>query len=264
VSGTPQHEIGIVLSGGGTRGIAHIGILRALAERGIFPGCVAGASAGAVVGALYAAGYTPAQMLDFFFLKNPFRLSKMAITKPGIIDTDKVVADFEEYFPENSFAALDKELHVVATDLTTGATVEFDSGPLIRAVLASSSVPLMFTPMEVDGRILADGGIASNFPAELIRRRCRTLLGAHASPLREVTSAELGSSLSVLKRALEVGMFRASEARFDSCDVLIRPEELGHFGLFDTKNLAAIEEVGYRAAVVRMPEILEAIGTTEP
>ena len=93
-------------------------------------------------GTLYAAGYPPAEMLEFFIKKNPFRFSKMAIAKPGIIDTAKVVGDFEEYFPENSFEALGRELRVVATDLTRGEPVEFHSGALIPAVLASSSVPL--------------------------------------------------------------------------------------------------------------------------
>ena len=254
------HDVGLVLSGGGTRGIAHVGVLRALVERGIRPGCIAGASAGAIVGALHGAGYDPAAILDFFVRKNPFRLAKISLAKPGIIDTEKVVADFAEYFPDDSFAALDVELHVVATDLTRGEAVHFESGPLIRTVVASSSVPVMFTPMKVEGRILADGGIVSNFPAELIRGRCRVLLGSHVSPLREVDSTELGSSVSVLKRALEVGMFRASQTRFDLCDVLIHPQELSRFGLFDTRSFAAIEDLGYRAAVERMPAIREATG----
>jgi NTE family protein len=194
-------DIGIVLSGGGTRGIAHIGVLRALGERGIFPDCIAGASAGAIVGALYAAGYAPPEMLEFFIKKNPFRLSKVAFSKPGIIDTAKVVSDFEEYFPENSFEALGRELRIVATDLTRGEPVEFDSGALIPAVLASSSVPLLFTPLEIGDQVFADGGIVSNFPAELLEGRCRALLGVHASPIRELARSDLNSSLTVLKRA---------------------------------------------------------------
>ncbi|UCF67051.1 MAG: patatin-like phospholipase family protein [Acidobacteriota bacterium] len=255
----PQSNIGIVLSGGGTRGIAHIGVLRALAEQGIFPDGVAGASAGAIVGALYAAGYAPAEMLEFFVKKNPFRLSKVTIAKPGIIDTEKVKADFEEYFPEDSFEALGKRLRVVATDLTRGEPVEFDSGPLIPAVLASSSFPGMFTPMEDGERMLADGGIVSNFPAELLQGRCRVLLGVHVNPFIELTRSELNSSLAVLKRALDVGMYRSSEAKFALCDVVIRPASLARFGIFDTKHLDAIEAVGYEATVKQMPAIQQAV-----
>ena len=258
-SDPPSDGVGIVLSGGGTRGIAHIGVLRALGEHGIFPERAAGTSAGAIVGALYAAGYTPEEMLEFFVRKNPFRLSKVSISKPGIIDSDKVVADFEEYFPENTFESLDRELRVVATELTRGEAVTFDSGPLIPALLASSSVPLMFTPMEVGERVYADGGILSNFPVELIEGRCRTLLGVHVSPVGVQSRSDLRSSLSVLQRALLVGMSRASEAKFPRCDVVIRPSDLTKFSAFDTKHMPEIERVGHAAAIDRMPSIERAI-----
>jgi NTE family protein len=255
----PSGGVGIVLSGGGTRGIAHIGVPCALVEHGIFPDRVAATSAGAIVGALYAAGYTPEEMLEFFVRKNPFRLSKVAISKPGIIDTAKVVADFEEYFPSDSFESLDRELRVVATELTRGEAVTFDAGPLIPALLASSSVPLMFTPMEVGERVYADGGILSNFPVELIEGRCTTLLGVHVSPVGVQSRSDLQSSLSVLQRALLVGMSRASEAKFWRCDVVVTPKELTVFGAFDTKHMQEIEKVGHAAAIESMPSIERAI-----
>lgn len=251
--------VGIVLSGGGSRGIAHIGVLRALDEHGIRPDCVAGSSAGAIVGALYAAGYSPEEMLKFFETKNPFHLSKLTFAKPGFIDSAKVVADFEEYFPDNAFEALGHELRVVATDIVSGREVVFDRGPLIPAVLASSSVPLVFTPIEIDGRTYADGGIVNNFPVEHLERRCRVILGVYASPLRGILPSELTSSLAVLKRALEVGMFQASQAKFRRCDVVLCPERLCRFGSFEKKHLEAIEAVGYDAAVQRLADIERAV-----
>ncbi len=257
-----QFNVGLVLSGGGTRGVAHIGVLRALLENGIAPDCVAGSSAGAIVGALYAAGYSPAEMLEFFETKNPFHLSKVAIAKPGILDSAKVVADFEEYFPENSFEALQKKLRVVATDLIAGVAVTFDSGALIPAVLASSSVPMLFTPMNIDGGVFADGGIVSNFPSELIAGICEALLGVHVGPIRKCEPAEVSSSLGVLKRALEVGMFHSSRAKFDACDVVIQPKDLFRYGFFGIKYLREIEAAGYAAALEQMPAIREAV--TQP
>lgn len=258
-----RNDIGIVLSGGGIRGIAHIGVLRALFEHGVYPDCIAGASAGAIVGALYAAGYDPAEMLEFFEKKNPFRLSNVSITKPGIIDTDKVRADFEEYFPDNSFEALQRKLYVLATDLTRGEPVEFHTGELIPAVLASSAYPGMFTPIEIDGHIYADGGIVNNFPSELLTGRCGTLLGVHASEMREMNRSDFGNALSVLKRAFEVGMYRTSRAKYGTCHVVVRPPNLAQFGIFETKHNDEIEAVGYEAALERMPEILRAVHETE-
>lgn len=248
-----------MLSGGGIRGVAHIGVLRALIEHEVFPGRVAGASAGAIVGALYCAGYEPTEMLEFFETKNPFRLSNVSITKPGLIDTDKVRADFEEYFPENSFEALQRELHIMTTDLSRGEPVGFASGELIPAVLASSCYPMMFTPIEIDGHIYADGGIVSNFPSELLAGRCRALLGVHASEMREMLPDDFGNSLTVLKRALEVGMFRTSRAKYGTCDVVVRPPNLAHYGIFETKGIREIEATGYEAALERMPEILRVV-----
>ncbi|MFQ5528099.1 MAG: patatin-like phospholipase family protein [Thermoanaerobaculia bacterium] len=84
-----KHRLGIVLSGGGTRGIAHIGLLKALDEHRLSPECIAGTSSGAIVGALYAAGCSPEEMLEFFKVKSPFKLSKFALGKAGFLDTDK-------------------------------------------------------------------------------------------------------------------------------------------------------------------------------
>lgn len=247
--------IGIVLSGGGSRGIAHIGVLRALEENGIAPDRIAGVSSGAIVGALYAAGYGPAEMLEFFHAKNPFHLSNLALAKPGIFDTDKVVADFEEYFPDNRFEALNKKLSVVATDMLRGEPVVFDSGPLIGAVLASSSVPVVFTPTEFGGRLFSDGGIVNNFPVEPLEGRCRVILGVHASPQREIDRAELSNSFAVLKRALEVGMIHGSRVKFERCDAVIRPHGLERFGPFEVKQLERIEAAGHEAAIGQMAEL---------
>lgn len=252
------NDIGIVLSGGGGRGIAHIGVLRALAEHGILPDHVAGASVGAIVGALYAAGHSPAEMLEFFQKSSPFQVSRFSLTKPGIIDTNKVRSDFEAYFPDDSFEALPRELRVVATDLTRGEPEVFDSGPLIPALLASSAFPLMFSPVEIDGRLYADGGITSNFPVELLVGRCRTLIGVHVSGLRTTVKADLGHSLAVWRRALEVGIFTNSRAKYDGCSVVLRPAGLARFGTFDTRHSAEIEAIGYEAAIERMSEILRA------
>ena len=147
-----RYQLGMVLSGGGARGLAHVGVLEALGEEGIEPQILAGTSAGAIVAALYAAGYSPAEMLEFFVRKNPFRVSKLALVKPGIFDTEKATADFLEYFPENSFEALGKPIFLTATDLVEARGEIFASGPLVPAILASASTPLVFTPTEIGDR----------------------------------------------------------------------------------------------------------------
>lgn len=255
-----KHPLGLVLSGGGARGLGHVGVLRALSEEGVEPDVLSGTSAGAIVAALYAAGYSSDEMLEFFVQKNPFQLSKLALLgKPGIFDTEKVVADFLEYFPDNSFEALGKPVFLAATDLVEGRLEILCSGPLIPAILASASTPLLFTPTEIDGHWYSDGGITNNFLVEPLLGLCEAILGVYASPLRRIDGKDLTSSLAVSQRALEVGMFHKSELKFELCDLVLCPEKMSHFGNFDTKHLPDILEVGYRAARERMPEILDLV-----
>jgi NTE family protein len=95
--------LGLVLSGGGARGIAHIGVIDALRSHGLEPDFIAASSSGAIIGALTAAGHSTETMLEFFHKASPFRLSVDTVRKAGILDTTKVVASFRENFPENSF-----------------------------------------------------------------------------------------------------------------------------------------------------------------
>jgi NTE family protein len=250
-----EYPLGLVLSGGGVRGVAHVGVLRALMEHGIQPDCVAGVSAGAIVGALYAAGHSARDMLGFFQNVHPLNLTHFAFAKPGFMDTQKLVPLFAEYFPENSFAVLKKKLWVLATDMLNGRPVVFEEGELILPLLASASVPMVYSPTEINGRWYSDGGIADNFPVGLLRNRCERILGVHISPLRTVEITELGTSLDVLERAMDVGMFLQSQAKFPLCDLVIQPQGLDGFRMFETKRIRDIEEAGYAAAMTQMREI---------
>ena len=254
-----EYRLGMVLSGGGSRGLAHIGVLKALAEEGIEPDCFSATSSGAIIAALYAAGHSPDEMLRFFETNHPFRISKLALFKPGIFDTDKVVADFLEYFPEDSFEALGKKVFITATDIVEGRPEIFASGRLIPAILASSSAPLIFTPVEFNDRWYADGGIVDNFPVDPLLGLCEVLLGVYASPLLRRDRSQLKSSLAVSMRALEVGMYFNSRRRFHRCGLVICPEALAGFGNFETRHYAQILEIGYQAACERMPEILRLV-----
>ena len=250
-----EFKIGIVLSGGGSRGLAHVGALKALVEADLAPQCVSGTSAGAIVGALYAADFSPAEMLQFFAEKNPFRFSKLALRKPGIIDSEKIVPDFQDHFPQDSFEALQRKLFVAATDIVDGRLEVFSTGSLIRPVIASACVPMVFTPTSIDGRLYADGGILNNFPIEPLLGLCDLILGVYASPMHGVEIAELKSSLAVSYRAFEIGMHAAARRKFHLADLVISPPELARYSLFDGKRHPEILELGYQATRERLDEI---------
>ncbi|MBP1642380.1 MAG: patatin-like phospholipase family protein [Acidobacteria bacterium] len=251
-----EHRLGIVLSGGGSRGLAHAGVLQALAEAGIHPDCVAGTSSGALVGALWAAGCGTERVLEFFETASPFRISRIApLRKPGWIDTGKIEADFRPFFPADSFEALDRRLFVAATDLAAARLEIFSSGPLFRPLLASSSIPMLFTPTVIGGRLFADGGILDNFPVEPLLGLCDVILGVYASPLTQVEASGLRSSLAVSQRAFEIGMFHASRRKFHQVELLIAPPRLRDYALFDIRRHREILELGHAAALARMDEI---------
>jgi NTE family protein len=249
-------RLGMVLSGGGSRGLAHAGVLKALAEHDISPDCISGSSAGALVGALHLAGYDAEAILRFFEKTTPFRLSHLApFGKPGWIDTDKIEADFRAFFPDDSFAALRGLLFVTAADLVQARVRVFSSGPLIRPLLASASIPMLFTPTPFEDTLYADGGILDNFPIGPLRGLCRVTLGVYVSPLHRVEAKELDSSLAVTQRAIEIGMYLAAARRFRQVDLVLCPQELEAYSTLDPKRHRDILEVGYRAAIERLEEI---------
>ncbi len=236
---------GIALSGGGIRGMAHIGALQALLERGIHPKVIAGASSGALVGAFYAAGYAPQEILKFFKDTSIFTFDKYIHRKPGILDTAKFYQVFKPYFPQDQFSALEKELLIVATDILDGTQRIFNDGPLIRAMLASAAFPFVLSPFEIEGGYYADGGIINNFPVELVKGKCDRIIGVFANPLSSIQPGELSSSMAVLERALKIGMASMSIPKMEICDILVAPEELSRFTTFNKDHIDEAYQIGY-------------------
>lgn len=255
-----EHQLGLALSGGGVKGAAHIGVLKALQEYKINPTCISGTSAGAIVGSFYAAGCEPEEILDIFRNSSLFSLSHIAFGKPGIIDLDKFADYFKKHLAVDDFSSLDKELFIVATDLIKGKMKVFDSGSLIAAMLSSSAFPVVFSPYKEGGNIYVDGGIVNNFPVELLAERCKYLLGVYLSPLKKITAANLTKSWEVLERAYSVANRYSSLQKLDSCNWVIHPQELERYDTFDMNKTDEIFELGYQSAKMKMPVILEDLG----
>ena len=163
-SAQKNRTVGLVLSGGGARGFAHIGVLRVLEQYGIKPRLVAGTSMGAVIGALHASGLSAAEISDLALhtsLRDILDISLQA----GLLKGDRLAHYLAEHLPP-TFEDLKIPLAVTTTDIETGEQVILTEGDLITAVRASASFPGAFEPIERDGRMLADGGIVNNLPVE--------------------------------------------------------------------------------------------------
>lgn len=244
-----NRKIGLVLSGGGYRGIAHVGVLKAMEERGIVADFISGTSAGAMVGALHAAGYHWAEVLDTFEKMEVFSFRNYAMNKPGMIDSDKFYPTLNELFPEDQFEALKTPLFVAATDIVEGKTRFFHEGDLIRPILASMAVPGVFSPVEIDGNLLCDGGVTNNFPTEPLLSLTDTLVGVYVNPLEKITKDKLKSGLAVVQRAYFVIRAVTSQQKFSDCDILIAPSGLNHFGVLSRGDTQAAFQLGYAEAI---------------
>ncbi len=240
-------NIGLVLSGGGIRGAAHIGVLKALEEDGVYPTHISGSSAGAIVGSLCAYGYNWEDILKFFKSIQLLSISKYAINKPGFIDAEKFYTEFKYYLKEDDFSVLKKKLFITATDILKGKVKIFDKGELIKPVLASAAFPGLFAPVKVKNSYYIDGGALDNFPVESLRQKCDVIIGVYVNGFDVLTISELKHSHNVVERAFRLKSVREDEKKFGECDLMIYPSELNKFGTFDKKNIDQIFNIGYNA-----------------
>jgi NTE family protein len=165
-------KIGYALGGGAARGLSHIGVLKVLEEHGIYPDIIAGTSLGAIVGALYAGGYRPVdieQLVLGLDWKKLMHLVDMILPRSGILQGKRVVVLLRSVLGDLTFAQLRWEYACVATDITNGKQVVLRDGSLIDAIRASISIPGIFTPVEIKGRFLVDGGLVNSVPVSVCR-----------------------------------------------------------------------------------------------
>jgi NTE family protein len=250
-----KRKIGLVLSGGGVRGVAHLGLLQVLEEIGVEPVVISGTSAGALVGAFRAAGHSIATILEFFRTTPIFKISHFSRTKPGFIDSDKFYPILKEFFPEDDFAALKTKLYVTATDMVRGQPRTFSDGPLVWPILASAAFPVVFTPVTIDDDLYTDGGALNNFPVEPLLGGCDAIIGCNVHPFKELQLSDIRNTLSVMERLFHLSIHHHSVQKYHLCDVVVAPEGLAAFSTFDRAHFSEMFELGYKAAHAKRAEL---------
>ncbi len=238
-------SIGLVLSGGGVRGMAHIGLIKAMREHNLEAKVVAGTSVGALVGALYANGNTVEDMLKFFKETPLFQYSFFTIIKPGFIDTERYSDIFMNFFPNNSFESLGKPLYVVATDLLSGKEKVFDKGELIKPLLASAALPPVFSPVEINNILYADGGIMNNFPIEYVKDKSDFIIGSNVSVTVPLQKKDLRNSFQLTGRVTSLMIHASNDEKLQQCDLFMEPSELDSIGVLDKKGIENAFNIGY-------------------
>src|SRR5690554_904160 len=291
---TERERVGLVLSGGAARGLAHIGVLKALEEQGVVIDAIAGTSMGAVVGGLYAAGYSTAELVQLateldwqqalsdapsrqdipfrrkqddrdFLVKQQlsFRDDGSLGLPLGVLQGQNLALLLEKLFARagavEDFDQLPIPFRAVAADIATGETVVFSRGHLALAVRASMSIPALLTPVELDGRLLVDGGISNNIPVDIARQMgvARVVVVDIGSPLAATES--LQTVFNILNQSVALLTRRNSDAQLATLhlqDILVQPELTG-FGVTDFSHAQDMMDAGYRAAYALQPRLIE-------
>ena len=250
-------KIGLVLSGGGARGIAHLGVIKALQELGIRFDQIAGTSAGAITGALLAQGYTPDESLKIIESSSFVRHLRPAWNRMGLLRMDTMVDLYKKYIPHDSFEGLQIPLHVVTVDLNAGEQVVFDQGELIRPVLASCCLPGLFEPMLIHKRQFVDGGVLNNLPVDVIENKVDFLIGSHCNVLGP--RKPIRSMRGVIERSLVLAVQTKTRERFGRCDVLIEPPQLAEYSTTDVSRARDLFRAGYQYTRSMAAEIEKAL-----
>lgn len=244
-----SYKLGIALGSGGARGVAHIGVLKALDEAGIKPDFITGCSMGSVVGAAYAAGLEPETICDIILKLKPAELMEPTIKKGGLFSSSRIAKVIERHIGNPDFKDLKIPFRCVAVDLYSQTEKCFSEGKVIDAVVASSCMPTIFTPTENDGKLYIDGGILDRVPVEpLIGMGAEKIVAVDV--LGKQTMVNDLSTINVLLQIIGIMDYRITKFRQeklkDKIDIWIEPD-LGDMTQYAFKNFDFAYRQGYAA-----------------
>ncbi len=238
-----KYNIGLALSGGGVRGFAHIGALRALEDVGIKPDIIAGVSAGSIVAAFYAAGMSADEIFELFGSIDMSQFLQVDISKSGFLKLDKFKRFIAKNLPVENIEQLTLPTIIAATDIEQQHEMAFTSGGIAERVVASCSIPLVFKPVKIDNTYYADGGVMHNLPSYYLRPLCNKVIGINVSP------SKLGpikmNVRSLAYRTYKIMTMRNVEADKLLCDQLVDIVSIQGHSTFDTKAARKIAQKGY-------------------
>ena len=246
-------KVGISLSGGGSRGIVHLGILKAIDEAGIEISMITGTSAGAIVGLFYCSGYSPDSVMQIIRDTKLIKYVRPAISFSGLLKLESIVNIFNKYIKYDSFEALNIPLVVAATNVRQGVNTFLHDGSVIQSVLASCAVPVIFEPIRLNGQLYIDGGILNNLPVEPLIGHCDVIIGSNCNPISE--NYEPGNMRSLLERSLLMAVSVNTFIKKDKCDLFLEPDGLKDFGGFDFSKSNEIFDIGYTFGKSKINEI---------
>lgn len=251
-SASGSQELGICLSGGGALGFAHVGVLQSLEEHEIYPTHIVGSSMGSIIGCLYAAGFSPADMLQMIKDDKLYKITKLMTFKPvflksGLSNHNMLRTFIKEAISHNSFDQLKKKLYVCVSNLNKAEWEIIDSGiELDKWVAASASIPGVFEAIKHNDIYYVDGGLLNNMPAQGIEKLCQNIIGVDVIPYKVPVELKHPTDTIVCSvRALE---HQNSQSGRDLCSFIIEPPAIESFHEFSYDAYLTIYQHGYDEA----------------
>lgn len=286
--GLQKPRFALVLSGGGAKGLAQIGVLKAFNEAGLKPDIVVGTSMGALIGALYATGSDPKSIDSLVktvewneIYSNTVNRKKLFVSqksepsnhlfeirfdhnfKPSLLSQsygqyiyDMLIPKlaFAQFNAKGNFDSLPVALRIISTDLLTGKKIVFSKGNLVTAIRASCSVPLIFSPVEIDSLLLVDGGLSSNVPVQTAKDMGAQFIVAVDVTAPLWTKTDLENPLRLIDQIIAIGITHQKIQEKRLADIVINPD-LQWYSNTDFENIDSLINAGYKAASARIEEI---------
>lgn len=236
-------KIGIALSGGGVKGFAHLGVLKALEEKGIEADVLAGISAGAIVGAFIAAGKKPKEVMDLINENDFFDFAKLGIPDRGFFTLGNMTENLEKSLGVKTFEELKIPFYVGAANIEKARMEYFSSGELVKIIQASSSIPVLFSPVEINGDLYVDGGLFENLPVNPLLNQCDKLIAVNVMPVNLEEKLESITDMAV--RTFQIKTTVNTMNLREKADIYIEPTGIEKYNILNTKYSQELYDLGY-------------------
>lgn len=251
-------RLGLALSGGTAKVIAHVGVLKALEEEGLTPDLIAGTSGGSMVAVLYSSGKSADALSELARELNWRRLARIHLPKLGLLSSERIQQFMEDVLGDLRFEDLNIPTKVVTTNLLTGQKTVFSHGRIAPVIRASCSIPQIFAPVEIDGGLYTDGGVIEYLPLNTLEEfDCQIRIGVHLGAYMEFSEPPQ-HILSMIMRVIGLVAVHNAQHSARLAHVLLKPDLRG-FGGFDLEKADALIEAGYDCARQAMPDIKRAV-----
>lgn len=236
-------KVGLVLGGGGARGFAHLGAVKALQEKGIEFDVISGVSAGAIAGAFLATGLGPEEALNKLKNKGIFNFSRLHLPVNGLLKLDGLEKELKKYIKVENIEDCEIPFIIGMSNLNEGRIEYVNEGPLIKTVLASSSIPVLFSPIEMNGFQYVDGGLFDNLPVKPLKGKCEKIIAVNISPINKADKLE--NLVQISKRMFQLGVNQHSEINKKDADIVIEPDGLREYDILAGGSADDLFTIGY-------------------